>query len=53
LLLGGGLPISVGGQFYGGIGVSGAPAEKNAGDVDEECARAGIDIIKEELEFAE
>jgi uncharacterized protein GlcG (DUF336 family) len=53
LLLGGGLPILVGGQFYGGIGVSGAPAQKHAGDVDEECARAGIDAIKEDIEFAD
>jgi uncharacterized protein GlcG (DUF336 family) len=53
LLIGGGLPISVGGQFYGAIGVSGAPAEKNAGDIDEECANAGMAVIKEELEFAE
>ena len=53
LLLGGGLPILVGGQFYGAIGVSGAPAEQHAGDVDEECAQAGIDAIKEDIEFAE
>jgi len=53
MLIGGGLPINIGGQFYGAIGISGAPPEKLAGDIDEECAKAGIDIIKEELEFAE
>jgi uncharacterized protein GlcG (DUF336 family) len=53
LLLGGGLPITIGGHFYGAIAVSGAPAEKTSGDVDEQCARAGIDAIREEVEFAE
>lgn len=53
LLVGGGLPISVGGYFYGGIGVSGAPFEKVIGDIDEACAQAGIDAITEELEFAD
>ena len=53
LLLGGGVPIQIGGHFYGGIGVSGAPAEKTSGDTDDRCARAGIDAIREELEFAE
>ena len=52
LLLGGGLPIEIGGEFYGAIAVSGAPAEKTPGDVDEACARAGIDAISEEIEFA-
>lgn len=53
LLLGGGVPITIGGHFYGGIGVSGAPAEKTSGDTDDRCARAGIDAVREELEFAE
>jgi uncharacterized protein GlcG (DUF336 family) len=53
LLLGGGLPINIGGNFYGAIAVSGAPAEKVSGDVDEACANAGVDAIREELEFAE
>ena len=53
LLIGGGIPIRVGGHFYGGIGVSGAPGEKMAGDVDHACAQAGIAAIAEELEFAE
>lgn len=53
LLIGGGLPIRVGGHMYGGIGVSGAPARERTGDVDEECAQAGIDAITDELEFAQ
>ena len=53
LLLGGGVPIRIGGHFYGAIGVSGAPAEKISGDVDEQCAQAGIDAIRDALEFAE
>ncbi len=53
LLLGGGVPIRVAGHFYGAIAVSGAPAEKVTGDVDQTCAEAGIDHIGEALEFAE
>ena len=43
----GGLPIQAGGEMYGGIGVSGAPD----GKLDEECASAGINAIKEDLEL--
>ena len=46
--LNGGLPLEAGGQFYGGIGVSGA-----TGEVDAACAQAGIDAVRDELEFAE
>ncbi|WP_455217071.1 GlcG/HbpS family heme-binding protein [Kaarinaea lacus] len=53
LLLGGGLPIRIAGHFYGAIAVSGAPARKVSGDVDEECAQAGIDTITEAIEFAD
>ena len=53
LLLGGGLPINVGGHFYGAIAVSGAPAKKTPGDEDEQCAQAGISAIREALEFGE
>lgn len=53
LLIGGGLPVQVGGRFYGAVGVSGAPAKEVTGDVDEACARAGIDAVREALEFAE
>jgi uncharacterized protein GlcG (DUF336 family) len=53
LLLGGGLPIRIGGHFYGAVAVSGAPAIKVSGDADEACAQAGIDTIREVLEFAD
>lgn len=53
LLVGGGLPIEVAGEFYGGVGVSGAPARERTGDTDEVCARAGIDAVRETLEFAD
>lgn len=43
----GGLPIQAGGEMYGGVGVSGAPD----GKLDEECAQAGINAIKEDLEL--
>lgn len=44
----GGIPIKAGGQLLGAIGVSGAPS----GKTDEECAQAGIDKVKDELEMA-
>ncbi len=44
----GGLPVQVGGQLIGGIGVSGAPS----GTTDEECAKAGIDAVIDDLEMA-
>jgi uncharacterized protein GlcG (DUF336 family) len=43
----GGVPIQVGGALLGGVGVSGAPA----GETDEECARAGVDKVAEDLEM--
>ena len=46
--LGGGVPIIVAGNQYGGIGVSGATPE-----ADEECANVGIKTIEEDLEFSE
>jgi uncharacterized protein GlcG (DUF336 family) len=41
LILGGGLPIDMGGEIVGGIGVGGAPG----GHLDEACAQAGLDSI--------
>ncbi len=41
----GGLPIKVGEQTVGGIGVSGAPGGEN----DEACAQAGIDKVADRL----
>jgi len=48
LLIVGGVPITVGGQFYGGIAVAGADPK-----VDEECAKHGIQSIIDELEFVD
>lgn len=45
LLLGGGLPIEVGDDVVGAIGVGGAPGD----DKDEACAQAGRDAIKDRL----
>ena len=44
----GGLPIQVGGALVGAVGVSGAPE----GATDEECAKAGLDKVMEDLELA-
>jgi uncharacterized protein GlcG (DUF336 family) len=41
LLLGGGLPIEMGGEIVGGIGVGGAPG----GHLDAACAQAGLESI--------
>ena len=46
-MLGGGLMIEAGGSLLGGIGVSGAPG----GDKDEECAKAGLDAIRDRIDF--
>jgi uncharacterized protein GlcG (DUF336 family) len=46
-MLAGGLTIEAGGTLLGGIGVSGAPG----GDKDEECARAGLDAIRDKIDF--
>lgn len=51
-LVGGGVPVRSGGFMYGAVGVSGAPRQKQPGDVDDACAREGIEAIKDELEFA-
>jgi uncharacterized protein GlcG (DUF336 family) len=41
----GGLPIKVGDEVIGGVGVSGAPG----GDKDEACSKAGIDKVADQL----
>lgn len=41
LMLGGGLPIEIGGEVVGGIGVGGAPGAH----LDDACAQAGLDSI--------
>ncbi|WP_019593931.1 heme-binding protein [Thioalkalivibrio sp. ALM2T] len=48
IMLAGGLPIEAAGSMVGAVGVSGAPG----GDLDEECAQAGIDRVQERLDFA-
>lgn len=43
----GGLVIEAGGSLLGGVGVSGAPG----GDKDEACAKAGLESVRDKLEF--
>lgn len=45
LLLGGGVPIKVGGETIGAVGVGGAPG----GHLDEQCAMAALDKVKDQL----
>lgn len=45
--LAGGLIIEAGGNLLGAVGVAGAPG----GDKDEECAKAGLDAIRDKLDF--
>ena len=47
LFAGGGLPIDAAGQRYGAIGVSGSPSA----ELDQRCARAGVDAIVPDLEM--
>jgi len=47
VLLGGGLLIEAQGSILGAIGVSGAPG----GAADDTCAQAGIDAIRDKIEF--
>jgi uncharacterized protein GlcG (DUF336 family) len=41
------MTVEAGGSLLGAIGVSGAPG----GDADEACARAGIEAVRDKLEF--
>ncbi|HUL10605.1 MAG TPA: heme-binding protein [Methylococcaceae bacterium] len=41
LMLGGGLPIEIGGETVGAIGVGGAPGAQ----LDQDCAKSGLDAI--------
>jgi uncharacterized protein GlcG (DUF336 family) len=43
----GSVTISAGGRLYGAVGVSGAPG----GDIDEECAVAGVEAVQMDLEM--
>ena len=47
VILGGGVMIEAGGSLVGGVGVSGAPG----GEADEACAKAGIEAVRDKLEF--
>ena len=45
--LAGGLVIEAGGSVLGAVGVAGAPG----GDKDEECAKSGLDAVRDKLDF--
>lgn len=45
LLLGGGVPIKVGNEVIGAVGIGGAPG----GHLDEQCANAALDKVKDLL----
>lgn len=45
LLLGGGVPVKVGNEVIGAVGIGGAPA----GNLDEQCAVAALDKVKDLL----
>jgi uncharacterized protein GlcG (DUF336 family) len=47
VVLGGGIIVEAGGTTLGAIGVSGAPG----GDADEACAKAGVEAVRDKLEF--
>jgi uncharacterized protein GlcG (DUF336 family) len=47
VLLGGGVMIEAGGSLLGAVGVSGGPG----GEEDENCGKAGLDAIRDKIEF--
>ena len=47
LPLGGGVPVDAAGSLVGGVGVSGAPGP----DLDDACARVGIEAVADDLAF--
>ena len=47
VVLGGGLVVEAGGSLVGGVGVSGGPG----GDADDACAKAGIEAVRDKLDF--
>jgi uncharacterized protein GlcG (DUF336 family) len=47
VVLGGGLIIEAGGSLVGAVGVSGGPG----GDADDACAKAGIEAVRDRLDF--
>ena len=49
LMSAGAVNVNFGGIIYGAVGVSGAPS----GEIDEDCAKAGVEAIAEDLEIAD
>jgi uncharacterized protein GlcG (DUF336 family) len=47
VILGGGIVIEAGGSLVGAVGVSGAPG----GDADDACAKAGIEAVRDKIDF--
>ena len=47
VIIGGGVMVEAGGSMIGAVGVSGAPG----GDMDEACAKTGLNAIKDKLDF--
>ena len=47
VVIGGGMVVEAGGSLVGAVGISGAPG----GDADDLCAKAGIDAIRDKLDF--
>lgn len=47
VVMGGGVPIEAGGSLLGAIAVSGAPG----GEADDVCAKAGVEAIRQDIEF--
>ncbi len=46
LLLGGGMPVKVGNEVIGAVGVGGAPG----GHLDDQCAAAALESVKDQLQ---
>ena len=47
MMVGGGVGVQAAGSLVGGVGISGAPG----GPADDECARAGIAAVQDDLDF--
>ena len=47
VILGGGIVIEASGSLVGAVGVSGGPG----GDADDACAKAGIEAVRDKLDF--
>ena len=47
VILGGGVMVEAGGTMVGAVGLSGAPG----GEADDSCAKAGIETVRDRLEF--